>query len=531
METTFRKSMAWLHTWSGLVIGVVLFAIFWMGTLSVFDREIDRWMMPATRLQAPPVGLSLDASARPLAEKMAKNSAQWNFVMPTQPEPMLRVSWRDEKNKTINRYFDPTSGAVLPDAGTAASSFGGSGFIYPFHYRLHIRFMDIGYWLVGFATMAMLVALVSGVVIHKKIFTDFFTFRPKKHTQRASLDLHNLSSVLVLPFHFLISLSGLIIFFAIYFPSGWQAAYEGDRRAFNREANNTFLRSKASQPGAVGSLDAMMLEAQRQWGGGDVSQVRVNHPGDANGYVEVRRSVSDRVTKNSQVIYFDAATGSELARSEIKPVKNALSFITGLHEIQFRHWTLRWLYFLAGLAGCIMIATGFIFWVESRRASHAKKGLHGVRVVEAMAVFSVSGIIAATLVFFIANRLLPPDAALAGYTRAELEMWAFYLAWLATGAHAALRARAAWREQAWAVALLALLAVMLNWATTGHHLAHTLSNGLPAVAGMDLLLLATAAIAAATARQLGRKAAAKTQAQARPLSSQVATSKSSTGHA
>jgi uncharacterized iron-regulated membrane protein len=35
--------------------------------------------------------------------------------------------------------------------------------------------MDIGYWLVGCAAMAMLVAIVSGVVMHKKIFHEFFT--------------------------------------------------------------------------------------------------------------------------------------------------------------------------------------------------------------------------------------------------------------------------------------------------------------------------------------------------------------------
>ena len=44
--------MGWLHTWAGLVLGAILFAIFWMGTLSVFDREIDRWLMPETRLPA-----------------------------------------------------------------------------------------------------------------------------------------------------------------------------------------------------------------------------------------------------------------------------------------------------------------------------------------------------------------------------------------------------------------------------------------------------------------------------------------------
>lgn len=70
-------------------------------------------------------------------------------------------------------------------------------------------------------------------------------------------------------------------------------------------------------------------------------------------------------------------------------------------------------------------------------------------------------------------------------------MGAFYLAWLAA---------------------LALLAVALNWATTGHHLAHTLGRGLWAVAGMDLLLLATASVAAVTARHLARQPASPQRA-------------------
>ena len=53
------------------------------------------------------------------------------------------------------------------------------------------------------------------------------------------------------------------------------------------------------------------------------------------------------------------------------PVMSALRFISGLHFIQFRHWTLRWLYFLLGFAGCVLIVTGYLFWLEARRKKHA----------------------------------------------------------------------------------------------------------------------------------------------------------------
>ncbi len=537
MGASFRKSMAWLHTWAGVVIGSVLFAIFWMGTLSVFDREIDRWMNPGTRLPATLAAqpIKLDGPVTETAMRLAQGSPQWYVRLPSERVPAIELRWRNEASKTFERrYLHPQTGAVLAHTDTLA----GTGFIFPFHFNLHLKWKDIGYWLVGLAGMAMLVLVVSGVVIHRKIFADFFLFRPKKHTQRASLDLHNLTGVLGMPFHFVMALSGLIIFMGIYWPSSYSAAYpdakdvSAARQAFNKDGYGQYRRARAGEPGAApASLDAMRAQAREQWQGGEVNFIRVWHPGDKASYVELRRSYEDTVTMNLDQLYLDAASGQRLYGFTSAPVMTVQRFISGLHFIQFEHGLLRWLYFLAGLSGCILIATGFIFWLESRRASHARKNLHGVRVVEALAVASVPGIMAATCMFFIANRLLPLDAALAGYDRAGLEMWAFYLVWLAALAHAAWRGRAAWREQAAALAALAVLAVALNWATTGQHLAHTLSQGLWAVAGMDLLLLASAAIAGGTARHLWRTAAAQAQPQTRPQSARTTSGKTRPGHA
>ena len=46
MKEGFRQSMAWLHTWSGLLVGWVLLAIFVTGTASYFRSEITLWMQP-----------------------------------------------------------------------------------------------------------------------------------------------------------------------------------------------------------------------------------------------------------------------------------------------------------------------------------------------------------------------------------------------------------------------------------------------------------------------------------------------------
>ncbi len=505
MEPGFRASMNWLHTWAGLVLGGLLFAIFWMGTLSVFDREIDRWMAPMTRLGMPDEVVSVDSLRSLYDTAIAAKAPTWGVFFPTEREPTIRVSWR-EPSGFVQRFIDPTTGAMLPDPGTL----GGTRFLYPFHYMLHIRFQDIGYWIVGVAAMAMLALFVSGVVVHRKIFTDFFTFRADKKPRRLILDLHNVTGVLGLPFHAAITLSGLIIFWALYFPTTWQTAYQGDRQVFFAEAFGNIRPTKADKPGDMASFDAMVAKAQGVWEGAPLRYVFVRNPGDAASIVQIGRLAEADVSSTFDAAYFDGPTGRLASmQTNTLPVMGVQRFLSGLHLIQFRHWSLRWLYFGLGLSGCVLIATGFLFWLESRRKKHEQLGLRGVSIVDGLTIGSVTGILIATLAFFVVNRLLPLGSSFLGYDRASLEIWTFYLTWLATFGHAWLRPRRAWMEQCWTLALLATAAVLLNWITTGDHLFRSLLHRhLWPIAGMDLMLLASAALATLAAVRTSRQSAA-----------------------
>ncbi|KAA3649478.1 MAG: PepSY domain-containing protein [Proteobacteria bacterium] len=489
--------MAGLHTWAGVCLGTLLFIIFWMGSLSVFDREIDRWMMPATRLPAPAATPSLDATVVPVAERLAAGAAMWTVVLPGARVPAIELRYTDGQGQPVRRHIDPASGRLLPEAG----SVGASGFFFPFHFRLHLRFADLGYWLVGAAGMAMLVLLVSGVIVHRRIFSDFFTFRPTRALPRAVLDVHNLSGVLVLPFHFVITLSGLIIFFAIYFPAAYQVAYTGAaggaRAAFDQAAFGSWQRPASGRPGELASLDAMLATARALWQGREAYQVRVRHPGDAAAYVEIRRSVADDIPMNIDRLIFDGTSGRLLHRHGARPVMAVQRFIAGLHFIQFRHGLLRGLYFVAGLAGCMMIGSGLLFWLAARRRRGAGAGM---RLVEALTVGGMTGTMIATLAFLLANRLLP--AELAG--RAGVEMQVFFGVWVLGFCHAALRPHEAWRAQSRMIGLAAVAAVVLNTLTTGLHPLAAVAAGQWAVAGVDGVLLLSAGLAGWAARH-GRR--------------------------
>lgn len=496
-----RHAMDYLHTWAGVLCSALLFLVFFMGTLSVFDQEIDRWMMPATRL-APPAAVSFDRVARPHLEQLAPDAKQWTVQYPTRRAPTMRLSWFD-KGALQTRDVDASTGRLLPPSGSK----GGTGFFFPFHYMFHIKWMDVGYWLLALLSIAMLALLVSGVIIHKKIFTDFFAFRPAKSRQRATLDLHHVSAVLLLPFHFTITLTGLIIMVFVYTKPAVALVYGQQADQLTREAFALVQREPSGQRGELASVDAMAAKAKQLWGGGEIRRVSVRNPHDAQASVDFQRRPHDQISYDTRMLTFDGASGALLGRSEVSSTFALQRFFTGLHMLPFDHWWLRWMYFGMGLASCVMIGTGMLLWVEKRRVRQAKEGRTSYLVVNAVAAAGSVGVLVATLAMLVSNKLLPE--AIAG--RALLEQGTFFVVWIATLVHALARAwqprtcgdlGTAWREQAWASALLALLAVALNGVLTGDHLLRSVSQGSMAVAGTDVVLLASAALAVLTARRL-----------------------------
>ena len=95
----FRQAMAWLHTWAGLLLGWLLFAIFVTGTLSYFKPEFNHWMRP--ELQALPPAKADDAAAvaeRALAtlRQHAPQATQWIMRLPDERNAVLLVGFQAE---------------------------------------------------------------------------------------------------------------------------------------------------------------------------------------------------------------------------------------------------------------------------------------------------------------------------------------------------------------------------------------------------------------------------------------------------
>src|SRR3546814_19003675 len=102
----------------------------------------------------------------------------------------------------------------------------------------------------------------------------------------------------------------------------------------------------------------------------------------------------------------------------------------GLHIANFANPLLRALFFLSGLAGCVMVATGALLWAIKERQRSAKALTQGRRhiglhLVDGLNIGAIAGLPIAFAVYFWANRLL----ATVLQAHDGLEIDCFFLGW------------------------------------------------------------------------------------------------------
>lgn len=497
----FRQANSWLHTWSGLLLGWLLFAVFFTGTLSFFRDEISYWMKPELHGSRPDAGTPERVWAA--MHTLAPQAANWSIILPDARNATAQVQWYAPGERPTRAGGERR---VL-DAGTAqplqARETRGADFLYRFHFELYGMPRIVARWIVGVATMMMLVAIVSGVITHKKIFTDFFTLRRRKG-QRSWMDAHNALAVLALPFHFMITYSGLLLLMFMLMPWGLETAYDGDRRAFNAERGthgavsaSAPTTTQAKAPASLTALQPLLAQAQAQWPRG-VGRITVSDPGTTHAIIQLQESGGSSLLDRgrSGQMRFDGVTGALLeTTTPVMPGAATATYnvFAGLHLLRFADPWLRWLAFIGGVLGSAMVATGLVLWVVKRLPQRRKQGSHlGHRLVESLNVASVAGLSVALGAYFWANRLIPADVL----GRSRWEIRSFFVVWALTLVHACLRPhRRAWLEQLALVVVMFAALPLYNWVYPHSHLLATVSAGNWLVAGMDLTLLAYAALA------------------------------------
>lgn len=525
-----RQSMSWLHTWASLILGWLLYAIFVTGTLSFFQNEITVWMKPelhqsvpqATQVQQTQVALNY-------LQKNHPDAMAWNIQLPNsrQNTTLITVRKQGEDPRARRGGTRITIDSVTGQTLEARETRGGS-FLYRFHFELYGMPRMWSRWIVGIATLLMFVAIISGVITHKKIFKDFFTFRSGKG-QRSWLDAHNATAVLALPFHIMITFSGLLLLLFTIMPWGVERVYEG-RGEFLQDQNRALVQEnkeskpsdvasnknqpanaeqaqgtergekrrgrekKEAQPAELTNVAPILAYAQQEWKTNPIGTISIIAPNTNQAKIELRALYGESVAYRNVYasLQFDGVTGKNIT-DDSSSLKNPnipmgiYNIFTTLHEARGVDIALRWLLFLSGIVGTVMVATGLILWCVKRAPQQQKQGYKsfGYRLVEVTNIAAIIGLPIACAAYFYANRLIPADMDM----RLNWEIRTFFVVWLLTLIYPIFRSsRQAWLELlALATVLFALLPI-LNFMTGGQALWNSIAYGQWVIASFDLAM-------------------------------------------
>jgi len=493
--SSLRQSMASVHTWAGLLPGWLVFLVFLFGTAAFFQQEVSAWMRPELR-GTQVTSTALEAAGSRLAAE-GQGAESWHLSFPhPRGGDVLGLAWPPKDGDGDWTLIDLDPGTGQPTRVRATE---GGSFLFKFHYNFHYVPYWLGRYAIVIASLAMLVAILSGIVTHKKIFADFFMLRFGKG-QRSWLDAHNVTSVLALPFHLMITYTGLVIFAYMLMPWPVTASFANEDAYFEAAYPSQTSVEASGRWAAVVPIVDLTAKAEAAWGRLPAS-IEIQHPGDAAA-VAILQPVRDSLGRGAPPLQLSAVTGAQLDSTRKSSAAEATrDVMVQLHAGWFAAPVLRWLYFVAGVSGTVMIASGLVLWTVKRRAKlpDPKRPHLGFRLVERLNIGVISGATGAIAVYFLANRLLPLGLA----SRAEWEVHSMFIAWGAMFVWAIGRpAKRAWAETLAMGALLYALVPVVNALTTARGLLPSLIAGDCVFVGFDLIMLATSALLALAARRV-----------------------------
>lgn len=370
-----------VHTWTGIIAGLVLFIGFYAGSLTMFKHEIQQWAEPATTPKIEPTITNyqalIDAAITAKPEQMAKG---FDLDLLTTAAPL---SWYTQgqargmhlDNQQQTAYLDADQKLIIADqaehklADLIDYLHRTAGFIG------EIGHDQSGVYILGIAAGLYFLALVSGVIILlPTLAKTFFALRKEKGPSRFWLDSHNLIGVASLPFHLIIAFTVVVFAFhdLIY---GGLAQFYGDKPLFERPQ----AAAHAYQINDLQTIETQIIAAKSYAPGYQPIHISYNALNSASPSALFKMSNAAEVSRGPDTDYLAINPYSlEVLYTSYPQGEDSFwgNFTASLFSLHFGtyggDWG-RWAYFIMGLFGAFLFYSGNLLWIDKRMKKDANK--------------------------------------------------------------------------------------------------------------------------------------------------------------
>lgn len=376
------KLMVAVHGWSGILLGLLLYAVVITGMAAVFAKEIGIWSAGHVETRSA-FERPIDHIVRDLGARTPEEFRQDVDLFEIGDHRLGAFFHRHESlpgGEFVSRgvYYqldrDGRIAAVLH--GTGEEVFGPrnddalSSFLVDTHVRLHVP-DPWGLLLTGVLGLAMLVAATSGLLIHRHLFKDIFTLRRKANPVLVGRDRHSVAGTWSLPFAFLLAFTGSFFSFfgTVGVPVVAMTVFGGDQQALS---DAVFGDPGTPDPRArpIGNLDRIAADSIRRTGAAPTF-IAIKHFGRADAAVTSFHPPRAGGLEQRTLVYRGATGEFERVKPSIGGRPSAggtlAAIMAPLHFGDFAGILSKAIWLGLGFAMCYVTLTGLRLWLARRR--------------------------------------------------------------------------------------------------------------------------------------------------------------------
>jgi len=366
-----------VHTWVGILCGLVLFVAFYAGAFSMLESDITRWTQPPA-----PASSAISDDGDALAAAF--------FATHPDARGRVRLFWPGPDHAQPALLHQPPGGAAatwwqlardgqLRRASRADEAHTSGNFVDHLHRKGGLPIpLEVAEPLIGLVSLAYGLALVSGIVVLlPSLVKDLFHLRLGANLKRMWLDVHNLLGVASLPFHLVIAFTAAV--FGLH-----DFVYDAqDRFIYQDGLRATVARDSAPRPQVARAdwLTPSALRARVQEQAPQFAPLALDLRLQPGGAIAVVTGSDERHFQRASrygLAFVNPGSGEIYDRSYLPGASShastaLISSLFALHFGSFGGDTVRVVYVLLGLSGALLFYTGNLLWIESR-TRRARRG-------------------------------------------------------------------------------------------------------------------------------------------------------------
>ena len=376
------KLMVAVHGWSGILLGLLLYAVVITGMVAVFADEIGIWS--AGHVESRSVfERPIDATVRELAARTPQKYRH-DLSLFEIGDKRLGAFFHDHeiapngqpRDRGVYYQMNADGSIAKQLEGTGEEVFGPrnddalSSFYVDTHVRLHLP-DPWGLLLTGILGLAMLVAAISGLLIHRHLFKDIFTLRRRANPVLVDRDRHSVAGTWSLPFAFLLAFTGSFFSFfgTIGMPIVAMAAFGGDQQVLS---DAVFGSPGKPDPSArpIGDLDRVTADTVRRTGA-PPTFISIEHFGQADSTITIFTEPPAGDLEAPTLIYRGTTAAFDRTKPSIGTVPSTggtlAAIMAPIHFGNFAGLLSKAVWFGLGFAMCYVTLTGLRLWLARRR--------------------------------------------------------------------------------------------------------------------------------------------------------------------